>query len=121
MPKIIEILRLKYYSKLSHQKIAQAVGLSRGVISKYVSIASALGLHSWPLPDGVDEDALERRLFPSTGEPQSRYVEPDWFVVHQELKRKGVTFSDGGQNMRNAWTSVPIAIPNSPSVTERGN
>jgi transposase len=91
MPKIIEILRLKYDSRLSHQKIALAVGLSKGAIGKYVSIASAVGIRRWPLPDGVDEAALERRLFPSKGEPQSRYVEPDWFVVHQELKRKGVT------------------------------
>jgi transposase len=91
MPKIIEILRLKYDSKLSHQKIAQAVGLSKGAIGKYVSIASAVGIHSWPLPDGTDESALEQRLFPSTGEPPSRYIEPDWFEVHQELKHKGVT------------------------------
>lgn len=91
MSKIIEILRLKYDAKLSHQKIALAVGLSKGAIAKYVSIAAAVGIKSWPLPDGVDERALERRLFPSTGKPPSRYIEPDWFVVHQELKRKGVT------------------------------
>lgn len=91
MPKIIEILRLKYDSQLSHQKIALAVGLSKGAIAKYVSIAAAVGINSWPLPDGIDEQTLERRLFPSTGKPPSRYIEPDWFVVHQELKRKGVT------------------------------
>ena len=44
MPKIIEILRLKYDSKLSHQKIALAVGLSKGAIAKYVSIAAAVGV-----------------------------------------------------------------------------
>ena len=91
MPKIIEILRLKYDSKLSHQKIVQAVCLSKGAISNYVSIASVEVVHSWPLLDGIDETALKRRLFPSTGKPPSRYVEPDWFVMHQELKRKGVT------------------------------
>lgn len=91
MPRIIEILRLKYDVKLSHQKIAQAVGLSKGAISKYVSIAAAVGISSWPLPDGIDEGALERRLFPNTSKPPARYIVPDWFQVHQELKRKGVT------------------------------
>ena len=91
MSKIIEILRLKYDAKLSRQKIALAVGLSKGAITKYVSIAAAVGIKSWPLPDGVDEQALERRLFPSTVKPPSKYIEPDWFVVHLELKRKGVT------------------------------
>lgn len=75
MPKIIEILRLKYDSKLSYQRIAFAVGLSKGAIAKYVSIAAAVGIKSWPLPDGVDEQAFERRLFPSTGTPP--------FAVHR--------------------------------------
>ena len=46
MPKIIEILRLKYDSKLSYQRIALAGGLSKGAIAKYVSIAAAVGIKS---------------------------------------------------------------------------
>lgn len=65
--------------------------LSKGAISKYVSIAAAVGINSWPLPDEVDEAALERRLFPDRSKPPSRFIEPDWFSVHQELKFKGVT------------------------------
>jgi len=91
MSKITEVLRLKYSAGLSHAQIARAVGLSKGAVGKYVSLATAAGVAAWPPPEGADEATLERRLFPaSTGTP-SRFVEPDWFEVHQELKRKGVT------------------------------
>jgi len=64
MSKIIEVLRLKYDSQLSHSQIGRALGLSKGAVGKYVSLAAAAGLDAWPLPDGVDQTALERRLFP---------------------------------------------------------
>lgn len=89
MRKIKDVLRLKYEAQLSHEKIARACSLSKGVVGKYVSLAEALGL-SWPLPEGVDEAELERRLFPPR-QPPSRYREPDYPALHQELKRKGMT------------------------------
>ena len=91
MSKIIEVLRLKYDARLSHARIARAVGLSKGAVGKYVSLAAAAGVSAWPAPDGLDEAALERRLFPASQGTPSRFIEPDWFEVHQELKRKGVT------------------------------
>lgn len=39
MRTITEVLRLKYDAGLSHEKIARACGLSKGVVSKYVSLA----------------------------------------------------------------------------------
>jgi transposase len=89
MRELTEILRLKHEARLSHAKIAAALGLSKGVVSKYVSLAEAKGLAAWPLPAGLDEAALERLLFPET--PTRRFAEPDFVEIHQELKRKGVT------------------------------
>ncbi|MGB5773253.1 MAG: hypothetical protein WBP89_01105 [Sedimenticolaceae bacterium] len=89
MKQIIEVLRLKYAARLSHEKIARACGLSKGTVNNYVSATHALGL-TWPLPDGVDEARLEALLF-LTRQPSSRLVEPDYFQMHQALKRKGVT------------------------------
>ena len=89
MKQIIEVLRLKYEAKLSHEKIARACQLSKGAVSKYVSLAKAKGV-TWPLPEDVDEVALEALLFPAKEKPQ-RFVRPDCFQIHQELKRKGVT------------------------------
>ena len=89
MRTITEVLRLKYDAGLSHEKIARACGLSKGVVSKYVSLAQVAGL-SWPVPYGTDEAALEARLFLAKS-PPVRFSAPDYFQIHQALKRKGVT------------------------------
>jgi len=48
----------------------------------------------WPLPAGVDEEELERRLFAQEpavrGRDQARPL-PDWEVVRKELSGEGVT------------------------------
>ena len=75
MRKITEVLRLKFEAKLSHDQIARAVGLSKGGVGKYVSLAKAQGL-SWPLPEGMDEAALEARLYPPR-QVSTRFAEPD--------------------------------------------
>lgn len=89
MKKIIEVLRLKYEAKLSHEKIGRACGLSKGAVNKYVSLAAAQGI-GWPLPEDTDEAQLEAQLLPVNNKP-SRFAKPDFFQLHQELKRKGVT------------------------------
>ena len=47
-----------------------------------------------PLPDGIDEQALERILFPSTDKAPSRYVEPDWFLVHHGLNDPAASLAE---------------------------
>lgn len=89
MRQIIEVLRLKYESNLSHERIARACGISKGVVGKYISLAAAQNV-TWPLPDGMDEARLAALLFPERT-PGTRFAEPDYFEIHQELKRKGVT------------------------------
>ena len=89
MRQITEILRLKYEGKLSNDKVARACGVSKGVVCKYLHLAAARGV-TWPLPPDTDEARLERLLFPTTIKP-SRFAQPDYFQIHQELKRKGVT------------------------------
>lgn len=91
MRKIREILRLKHELGLRLRQIARSQGLSHGTVSQYLAWAAAAGIR-WPVPEGVDEVALEARLFPGNGEqPRRRRPEPDWGWVHRELRRKGVT------------------------------
>ena len=45
MRKLNDILRLKHQAGLSHAKIAAALGLSKGVVGKYVSLAKGI---AWP-------------------------------------------------------------------------
>ena len=63
MRKIRDVLRYRHTTDLSLDGIAGALRLSKGVVAKYLKLAGAAGL-SWPLPDDLDERALERRLYP---------------------------------------------------------
>jgi len=91
MRKIKEVLRLKWAKDLSNRQIARICGIGRPTVAEYLRRAEAAGL-TWPLPAGLDEAALERRLFPPPPAlPAQVRGLPDWAVVHRALKRKGVT------------------------------
>jgi transposase len=89
MRKIREVLRLTYEEKLSTRKISTSCNISREAVRKYVSRAKKAGL-TWPLPGEIDDMMLERQLFPTEYLPPRTDL-PDCSVVHQELKKKGVT------------------------------
>ena len=64
-----------------------------GTVTAYLQRAAAAGL-SWPLPDDLDDAALEARLFARPAVPPARdRVVPDWRLLHQELKKPGVTLA----------------------------
>lgn len=91
MRKIKEVLRLHHESGLSRRAIADSQKIGYGSVANYLQRAEQAGLR-WPLPEDMDERTLGRLLFPSqpaTG--QRRFVEPEFPVLHQELKQKGVT------------------------------
>ncbi|MCW8171809.1 IS21 family transposase, partial [Verminephrobacter aporrectodeae subsp. tuberculatae] len=58
---IKDILRLKYSAKLSHEAIARSLGISKGVVAKYLGMAGAARL-DWAAVAELDEAGLERRL-----------------------------------------------------------
>ena len=89
MRKIREVLRLKMQVRMSHEQIAAATRLSKGAVSNYVKRAVQASL-GWPLPEELDDAALERLLYPQIAQ-QEMYRHADYACVHQELKRKGVT------------------------------
>lgn len=86
---IKDIIRLKWEGQLSHEQIAAALAVSKGVVTKYVGLAAAAGL-DWEAVRAWDERALLARLLPRSAS-LTPYVEPDWGRIHQELSRKGVT------------------------------
>lgn len=91
MRKIHDILRLFHEAKLSRRRIALCLSLSRDTVAKTLTRAEAAGL-TWPLPDELDEAALERLLYPPVRPvPNRDRPVPDWAEVHRELKGKGVT------------------------------
>ena len=89
MRKIKDVLRLKLDAKLSHEQIAAALRISKGVVAKYAGLAAAAGL-DWSTVNPLDEAELERRLFARPVQ-SGRYAMPDYGRIHHELRRKGVT------------------------------
>ena len=90
MRKIREILRLKHEVGLSHRAIARACSVGVGTVSLYVGRAREAGL-TWPLPEEMDEAALEARLLRGPRSPTGPRPQPDPAHIHRELKRQGVT------------------------------
>lgn len=62
-----------------------------GSTKKLLSRAEELGL-CWSLPNDLDDTRLALLFYPSSDITMlSRYITPDWSVVHQELNCKGMT------------------------------
>lgn len=93
MRKIKSILRLQHESGLSQRQIASSLGLSVGVVNKYLAKAAAVGI-SWPLPHELDdEDALAKLLQPTRKKKSCSGAKHDidFAYMHHELRRKGMT------------------------------
>lgn len=88
-----EIIRLKSWSVSKHE-IASRLGMARSTVRETLKRAESAGL-SWPLPEGMDDGALEAALYANRRSKRGhrRVAEPDWAAVHRELKRKHVTLS----------------------------
>jgi transposase len=91
MRKVREVLRLRHALGVSERQIAVTVGISRSTVGEYLRRAAVIGI-TWPVPEGMDDAALERQLFtpPTFDEKPARQL-PDWIHVHRELKRRSVT------------------------------
>ena len=88
---IREVLRLKWQCQLPFADIAASCRISATAVRGYVKRARDAGL-TWPLPDDLSDETLERLLFPpEQGRAASKQTIPDWRAIHTELKKKGVT------------------------------
>jgi len=92
MRHIREVLRLHYSVGMSQRAVASSLGLAQGTVSKYLNRTRRAGV-TWPLPPELDDDVrLENRLYPPPSDlPSDQRPQPDWAVVHRELRRPGVT------------------------------
>lgn len=89
LPMIKDVIRLKWHARLSHESIATTLNVSKGVVAKYVGLASAAGL-DWETVQDWSEQRLSTALLPRSTTSQP-FVEPDWGRIHRELDRKGMT------------------------------
>jgi len=90
MRRIRDALRLRA-AGLTRRQIANSVGVGRTTVGDYLDRAARAGF-SWPLPDDLDDAGLELRLFPSAGAgPGEARSQPDWPMIHRELRKRSVT------------------------------
>ena len=92
MRKVREVLRLHYAAGLSTRAIARSLKVSPATVGKYIRRAEVQGL-SWPLPEPLDDAALERRLFPAPVVSATQRPLPQWSEVHRELRQPDVTLA----------------------------
>jgi len=104
MKRIKEILRLKYCAQLTHRQIGKSLCISPGSVSRYVNDAEACGL-SWPLPEEISDEALERLIYGDKQSLPKRYHVPDWSAIYVELKKKGVTKQLLWEEYRNQYAA----------------
>ena len=90
MRQIRETLRLHTQAGLSYSEVARALKISKSAAGKYVSMARAAGV-DWDTAQALSDEALEARLYRPAVPRASHQLTPDFAVVHQELKRAGVT------------------------------
>jgi transposase len=89
MRNVREVLRLKHACGISERRIAKAVGIARSTVADCLGRARVAGI-GWPVPAGVDDAELERRLFPLHTILATR-PPPDWSSIHKELQRRSMT------------------------------
>lgn len=85
MRKIREVLRLVWSCNQSRRDTAQACGVGKTTVDDTINRAGAAGL-CWPID--LDDEALEKLLYPKPLPPSSRKLKPpDWRAMHDELAR----------------------------------
>src|SRR6478672_8015533 len=90
MRKIRDVLRLRA-GGTSKRKIAASLSIGATAAGDCVRRARRAGL-SWPLPENLSDEALERLLYPPPlVAAKDRRAQPDWAEIHRELRRPGVT------------------------------
>ena len=85
MRKIREILRLAWSCNQTRQSISDSCSIGKTTVTDTLYRASAAGL-SYPLPADLDDERLERLLYPQHPRAiTSRRTPPDWSSLHNEL------------------------------------
>ena len=91
MRKIRELIRLKYEARLSHEQIAGALSISKGVVAKYVARIERAGFEPKELMALSDAEVLARITPAPRRSSYGGRIAPDFAHVHAELKRPSMT------------------------------
>jgi hypothetical protein len=88
MREIRDVLRLSA-DGISKRKIAASLSIGATAAGDCIRRSRRAGL-SWPLPENLSDEALERILYPPPKvTAKDRRPQPDWAAIHRELRRPG--------------------------------
>lgn len=91
MRKVRDIVRLAIGQGLSCRQVSASLGIPFTTVSDHLRRAKEANL-GWPLPEGMSDAELDRRLFAKPpAPPAATRPVPEWNYVHRELRRPGVT------------------------------
>jgi len=92
MRKIKDILRLHWVGGISSRRqLARATGCGKTAVSECLRRAAIAGLAGWEAVEALEEEELQRRLYPIKVDDVVREVVramPDWTKVREELARR---------------------------------
>jgi transposase len=91
MRTIREVLRLGLSGSLSLRDIGRSLRVTHPTVQKYLQAARDAGL-DWPKITVMDDDALRKVICVKPARESERPL-PDYAIVHQELKKPGVTIN----------------------------
>jgi transposase len=92
MRTIKEVMRLKWSCGLGSRAISKSCGIAKSTVIEYLRRAVKAGL-SWPLPEELDDAALERLLFPPIVVSDTPRPLPVWADIHRDLANRSVTLT----------------------------
>ncbi|WP_068686450.1 MULTISPECIES: IS21 family transposase [unclassified Variovorax] len=90
MRQLRQTLRLHLESELSLRECSRVLGIAKTTIGDIVRNARAAGV-DWAVAQTLSDAELEARLYQPAVPRLARHLEPDYALIHQELKRPGVT------------------------------
>lgn len=106
-----EILRLYFGLHLKKRQIGRACSVAPSTVVDYIQRAEDAGI-SWPLPEDLDDAALEALLNERRGSPRpARRPLPAMDEIHLELRQKGVT-------MQLLWLEYKERFPDAYQYTQ---
>ena len=90
MRQLRQTLRLHLEAELSLRECSRVLGIAKTTIGDIVRNARAAGV-DWAVAQTLSDAELEARLYQPAVPRLARHLEPDYALIHQELKRPGVT------------------------------
>lgn len=92
MRQVRELMRLHREAGLGMRATARLGGIAESTLRDMLKRFDGSGL-TWPVPAELSNVELEQKLYGVAGRKpgQRKMPEPDWAMVHRELKRKHVT------------------------------